>query len=55
MPVDPLPIKGPLPGFVLDRLPQGEPLKRMLGRANISRPDDYESILTKPCAMIAST
>lgn len=44
-PVDLTPYRGPVPGFVLDLIPQGEPLKRLLGRYQIKRDDQYAEIL----------
>ena len=46
-PVDTGYYRGPLPGFVLDLIPQGEPLKRLMGRYRISDINDYEAILSR--------
>jgi serine/threonine-protein kinase HipA len=44
-PVDTMPYRGPLPGFLLDLVPQGEPLRRILARYRIQDPTDYRTIL----------
>jgi serine/threonine-protein kinase HipA len=45
LPVSFQPYQGPLPGFILDLIPQGEPLKRVLARHKIKKDDDYEVVL----------
>jgi serine/threonine-protein kinase HipA len=45
LPVSFQPYQGDLPGFLLDLIPQGEPLKRLLARHKIRRDDEYELIL----------
>lgn len=44
-PVDAAPYRGPLPGFLVDLIPQGNVLKRLLSRYRISYEDDYGGIL----------
>lgn len=39
--------KGQLPGFILDLIPQGDPLKRILSRYGIANTDNYFDILSK--------
>lgn len=38
--------KGTLPGFILDLIPQGDPLKRILSRHGITSADNYFDILS---------
>lgn len=38
---------GPLPGFIIDLVPQGEPLQRIQRRYKIKRSDDVQNILAK--------
>jgi len=47
MPVDVRTHKGELPPFILDLVPQGEPLKRLLRRYQIGRDDAYDEILAR--------
>jgi serine/threonine-protein kinase HipA len=44
-PVDVAPYRGPLPGFLIDLIPQGNVLKRLRSRYSIAYDDDYEAIL----------
>ena len=39
--------EGRMPGFILDLIPQGEPLKRLLARYQIKNQENYFEILTK--------
>lgn len=41
------PYRGPLPGFIIDLIPQGEPLRRILARHGISQDTHFEEILTR--------
>lgn len=45
-PVDTQIYRGAIPGFILDLIPQGEPLKRLMGRHSIREVDDFEAILS---------
>ena len=47
MPVDVRSHKGELPPFILDLMPQGEPLKRLLRRYQIGRDDAFDEILAR--------
>ena len=46
-PVGMQPYKGALPGFVLDLVPQGDPLRRLLHRYGIQDAENYPEILAK--------
>ncbi len=44
-PVDIAPYRGPIPGYLVDLIPQGQALKRLLSRHGIAFEDDYPAIL----------
>lgn len=46
-PVDFAPYRGPVPGYLVDLVPQGQILKRLLGRHGIAHDDDYGAILSR--------
>jgi serine/threonine-protein kinase HipA len=46
-PVDFAPYRGPVPGYLVDLVPQGQILKRLLGRYGIPLDDDYGAILSR--------
>ena len=47
LPVDTATLRMPLPGFILDLVPQGEPLRRLLGRYGIAGQENYSEILRR--------
>ena len=44
-PVNLAPYRGPVPGFLVDLVPQGNILRRLMGRYGIRQDDDYGAIL----------
>jgi serine/threonine-protein kinase HipA len=46
-PVDFAPYRGPIPGYLVDWVPQGQILKRLLGRYGITHDDDFGAILSR--------
>ncbi len=47
LPIDIQPYRGRIPGFLLDLIPQGDPLRRLRSRYHIKEEDNFGEILSK--------